>query len=493
MLHRPPATRRVLPLVLLASLGILLLPALASGQAPPPGITITELGTLGGAQSYAAAINEQGQVVGSSSTTDGQSRAFLWENGRMTALPTPKGGSSIALSINNRGQIAGQSCSYIETDGGAQWTCRATVWENGRMTSLATPQRGQSVALDINDQGQVVGQSCLPATGQETPCHAVLWEHGRRTNLGTEHAADAINEQGQVITTRYLPSAVGDGPSQAFLWEHGRVTELGTLGGRGSLASDINDRGQVVGQSETPEDQVHAFLWENGRMTDLGTLGGRESFAYGINNHGQVVGRSRAATSGPTAVLWENGRLTSLGTLGGRESSARDINEQGQAVGYSLTPTGEEHAVIWTLPTAPQTPPQLSLSATCVPDEYDVRQVLGTLTIVTQAPVRLDALQGTLEGTTGARISFDAPVGRMLAAGTHHYNVRAQRWTATSPHVQLRLTVTATLGGQPQTAASAVFAPCAPEPPVPCTQPNCAGVPEIRFNVYLPALALETP
>ncbi len=152
---------------------------------------------------------------------------------------------------------------------------------------------------------------------------------------------------------------------------------------------------------------------------------------------------------------------------------------------------------MWTLPTAPQTPPELSLTATCAPDEYDVRQVFGTLTITTQAPVRLDALQGTLEGTTGARISFDAPVGRTLTAGTHRYTVRAQRWTAASPQAQLRLTVTATLGGQPQTVASAVFAPCAPAPSAPCAQTDCTSVPDIRFRMYLPALthghALETP
>ncbi len=353
---------------------------------------------------------------------------------------------------------------------------------------------GRSVANSLNDQGQIVGVSSIAIE----EAHAFLWQNGKMTDLGTLGGtfseANGINEQGQVVGW----SDTRDDETHAFLWQNGTMRDLGTLGGTYSQANGINDQGQVVGESTTRDDETHAFLWQNGKMRDLGTLGGLVSTAASINNQGQIVGVSRTANDERHAFLWQNGKMTNLGTLGGTYSQANGINEQGQVVGESRLPLGggpviPVHAVMWTLPTAPQTPPQLSLSAACQPDEYDVRQVRGTLTIVTQAPVRLDALQGALEGTTGARITFDAPVGRLLTAGIHRYTVRAQRWTAASPQAQLRLTVKATLGGQPQTVASAFFAPCAPEPPVPCTQPECADVPEIRFNVYLPALALETP
>ena len=50
------------------------------------------------------------------------------------------------------------------------------------------------------------------------------------------------------------------------------MTDLGVLGGAFSDAFDINDRGEIVGQSETTSGAVHAFLFKDGVMHDLGTL-----------------------------------------------------------------------------------------------------------------------------------------------------------------------------------------------------------------------------
>lgn len=48
-----------------------------------------DLGTLGGTNSGALAINEAGQVVGASDTPDGVSHAFLWTAAVLLPTITP--------------------------------------------------------------------------------------------------------------------------------------------------------------------------------------------------------------------------------------------------------------------------------------------------------------------------------------------------------------------------------------------------------------------
>ena len=49
--------------------------------------TMTDLGTLGGTESAAFGINDNGQVVGMITINAEESRAFVWENGHDGARP----------------------------------------------------------------------------------------------------------------------------------------------------------------------------------------------------------------------------------------------------------------------------------------------------------------------------------------------------------------------------------------------------------------------
>jgi probable HAF family extracellular repeat protein len=118
---------------------------------------MTDLGTLGGNSSGAAGINDAGQIVGSSTPLpDLPSLAFLYRNGTMTSLGTLPSGKvpfSSASAINNHGEIAGTSSIISEAS-------HAFVRRKGVMVDLGTlPGGTYSSASAINDKGQVVGTS----------------------------------------------------------------------------------------------------------------------------------------------------------------------------------------------------------------------------------------------------------------------------------------------------------------------------------------------
>src|ERR1044071_7166064 len=82
---------------------------LAGGASARTTYRVTDLGTLGGPESRATAINNSGVVVGWSATTaSGEARAFVHSAGAMTPLPLLSGGVlGYAFGINDQGMIAG--------------------------------------------------------------------------------------------------------------------------------------------------------------------------------------------------------------------------------------------------------------------------------------------------------------------------------------------------------------------------------------------------
>ena len=124
---------------------------------------MTNLGTLGGIQSFPEAINDRSQVVGEFTVLDSQgtgiSHAFRWEHGRRQDLGTVAGDSdSIAYAINHKGQIVGASGSgFIDLPFNP---VHAFLWENGVLTDLNTLIPANSdlqliAAYGINAQGQI--------------------------------------------------------------------------------------------------------------------------------------------------------------------------------------------------------------------------------------------------------------------------------------------------------------------------------------------------
>ena len=162
----------------------------------------------------------------------------------------------------------------------------------------------------------------------------------------------------------------------------GRQIDLGTLGGENSFMNwgEINDRGQIVGYSETDaldpngEDVCgfgtnHVclpFVWQDFHMYALLTLGGNNGQASSINNRGQIAGTAETADTDPGCpphlislpVLWERGKPHALPTVDNdTDGDAFWINDLGHAVGqtYNCSQT-ITHPVSWTNGTASALP-----------------------------------------------------------------------------------------------------------------------------------------
>ena len=279
------------------------------------GVTVIDLGTFSGAnpsQSQAFGVNDNGYIVGSSSTASGVAHAFLWTptapnatTGSMVDLGTLGGAYSAALGINVNRQVAGASWIPSGVNRAVLWTPR------GETVDLGTfPGGTESHAYAINAVGQIVGWSSINGSRMH---HAFLWTPsgqgattGAMVDLGTlvqggVSEAAAVNDNGQVVGW-----GTSGGGEHAFLWTPtapnattGAMTDLGTLGGSTSRARGINGLGQVVGESYTASGTLHAFYWTAaGGMVDLGTLGGSASQAFAINDRGQIAGLSRVPMSG---------------------------------------------------------------------------------------------------------------------------------------------------------------------------------------------------
>lgn len=304
---------------------------------------VTDLGTLGGASSFAFAINNAGQVTGAAYDSNGNNKAFLYSNGVMSGLSIPGASTSLGVGINSSGQVAGIANPF---------SGHAFLYSGGTTTDLGTLGGGASLGDAVNDSGQVTGWAYLPGGAY----HAYIYSAGSMSDLGTFGGTYSygfgINNSGQVTGYANVYGSAYHG----FLYSGGNMIDMGTLGGVNSQGSSINNSGQVAGYSNTTGDSIwHATLYSGGTLNDLGTLGGANSWAYGINKSGQVTGQS--SITGDTtnhAFLYSGGTMYDLNDLviglaaAGFSSldGARSINDNGWIVGWGTTLGGQTHAFI---------------------------------------------------------------------------------------------------------------------------------------------------
>lgn len=256
------------------------------------GVTVHQLPNAFHIQGFGSMINDLGQVTGYSGSQTAYEAAVYTVGGGVVTLGSLGGTRSWATAINNNGQVAGTS--YLAGDA----TTRAFLYSGGSLQDLGTLGGANSKGTAINSAGEVVGSA--NTTSGET--HAFLFKDGAMQDLGALSSswseAYDVNGHGEVV---------GDVGVHPFLYSDGSMTDLGTFGGSFGSAQGINDAGQVVGYASRSSPPGNAaFVYSDGVKEELPGLGGSNSHAYDINSAGLVVGNANDPSSIYRAALWAN-------------------------------------------------------------------------------------------------------------------------------------------------------------------------------------------
>lgn len=364
----------------------------------PVRYVVTDLGPIGPNPGQPFVVSGEGFVSGVvvvAGGTGSVAHAVIWKRGSMTDISSHAlgGPNSAAFGVNVWGQAVGQADTSTPDPKGEDFcgstalglthsgnTCVPFLYQNGVMHPLPTLRNSDGVsgnngeALQINTFGVAVGTSEI--SNKDTSCPGasvspqfyefkpVIWyspwlgsapvAHELSTVSGDpDGIALAVNEDGDAagisgtcgaFNVIQLDNLVS---RHAILWQNGKAIDLGNLGGDGLFsgiyAVGLNNRGQVVGSSDTTGDaSFHAFLWQNGIITDLGTFPGDSySLATAINDQGKVTGVSLDANFNLRAVLWENGKPSDLNTQVPSDTTlylqtACSINAKGQIIGIAV-------------------------------------------------------------------------------------------------------------------------------------------------------------
>jgi probable HAF family extracellular repeat protein len=339
---------------------------------------VTDLGALPGVNNSGGTwISASGRFISGASENGRidpllgvpELRAVLWKHDQIIDLGTLEGGhESFAAAVNDRGQVAGWFANSVSDPFslGCLFVCfttqtRGFLWQDGVMRDLGTLGGPDALSEAMNERGQIIGTSYTSyAPNQDTGIPTIdpfLWENGTMVDIGslggTIGIANFINSRGQVVGTSNL---AGDTTSHGFLWDRSTLTDLGTLGGINSAAFWISDSGLVAGRADFSSQSTnhHAVLWNNGVMTDLGAVDPWPcSTAQSVNSNGQVVGDTGICGQGggPAFLSEDGGPMVDVNTLvlPGSDIEVVDayqINERGEIAGNGILPNGDEHAVV---------------------------------------------------------------------------------------------------------------------------------------------------
>jgi probable HAF family extracellular repeat protein len=214
--------------------------------------------------------------------------------------------------------------------------------DRGRFVKFDAPgAQLETAPLGINNRGRVVGNYIDADT--DAPYHGFMRDRrGRFTTIDIAGAkatvASKINDQGQIVGRYYesAPFRPPDGRPRGFLLDHGRLTRIDFPGAVFTQAVGINNRGHVVGEYLDRAGVFHGFLWKRGRFTTIDFPGAAATSLVDVNDRGQIIGIKLDADGAVHGFLLRDGDFTILDAPSAPYTFPRDINNRGQIAGFTL-------------------------------------------------------------------------------------------------------------------------------------------------------------
>lgn len=222
------------------------------------------------------------------------------------------------------------------------FACHIDAAATYKFVDLGLQESDRSEAVAVNDNGQVVGSYWMFDNKYYFSWSDI--EGIMLISLPETAVIRVLNNAGQ-IAGNYQDFIGND---RGFIWDSSLgFRDIGTLGGKFTHVYDMNNLGQIVGESESENDSLvdgekeqHAFIWQNESMIDLGSLSGDLGFlgdrsvATSINDRGQIIGTSNYLVAHKVkllrmnnrAVVWEDNMIKDIDPTIEPQYNARAIS-----------------------------------------------------------------------------------------------------------------------------------------------------------------------
>lgn len=317
-------------------------------QSPSRAYTVQFLGTLGGDDSHARAISQNGIVVGDANTASGEQHAVMWQNGSISDL-TPDLPNSYAIGVNSLGQAVGgiSDCSSAGN--------RGFLVANGQRTMFA------DCAMNINDRGTIL----FAARGKTV---AVLYQ-GAITTFNTDSISNQVRFGlvgsgarflGPLNSTDGMLVMANDGcqggacqGAAVLVRPPGSAPSMSTV--ETHPAVDVNDAGQAAVNSWTGS---VSLLFDGAvgintlRFSGSSPKNTCKGFLVALNNRGLALGRLPAfgcTQQSPFIWDWNAGHVYRVVLPDNTWviDGVTKINDAGQIIGHAVnSKTGQKGAVL---------------------------------------------------------------------------------------------------------------------------------------------------